>query len=586
MRYISQLTDGYMLASYDKDTKFKIVKTCYPYETTERSSQEMLDWLKTGLGVEDGARVKTVADLIEVFKGYFDTDKVFVREEMRQLLQNSKLSRIQKIKSSNFYLFFECKFFSIYWISDSDKSDAWQFIKGCKPQFNSLADNYTEVLVLHIHKGVWNYKFLGESYPSTMSEFKSLNSYFRSQLCVTAKEMKLLLNEIYANLDKIDAEYRYFDSSFTEETFMCYQITDDADLEGGGFWAQHQYIEMCRDIYDMFNLYNLYQEGKANVIRDALVAMYGYDVFYKLESLGVDCRYFNFSLYCCSYMISNDERRSILKHEIKILIMDIIKSYKRITPRLYYTIIDGSVYLLTSPAIHLGIKEGVLSPGYLIRCVHKSSLMTLKDGQTMYVEDLSQFIKDYATEFENRLFGYFMLRFMERKWGSIYCYEGVPEVQMVSLPDERYVAAIRPDFRRLFMMNAYSRNNLEKVLEDFYCIERFWDEDINVFKLAFDNIFECDPDFTEDEKVFIYCLPKLMKSGESNYGSYLNIFNMIRDNRLAPQIPAKFLKKLETVFKIWTVVAMPSFFDKRVSLQRGKGYCLSIKSDRLEGHFE
>lgn len=546
MKYISQLNKGYMLVSSDDGEKFKVKQTGYPYKSTEFPSQTMLDNLLTEFHIKDKAVVQTVADLIELMGDKYRLDNLYTRREMCQMLE---FGTIDPFSSE----LFECKYFSVYSISDKYASSFYKNIKDKLVGFHPQDEFSRGLFIVHWHKGVAE-----EDIPTSLPA-KETHSFFDTTLCnkidLHIEDFIFCLDLIYDNLDKLGLGGALFDPETVLESYSAYEISNV-----NGDTASRQLGVLINDILPYFNFFEEYMECRDinNPVMRTLKELFGCDLFIGVKNYRIlrEQYPFQLGLQCCVYpLLQEGVRKEECTGRIKGLVNEIAWEMGISGTDIYYIIKDDDIILLTSPYVDLVIDRDSL----LLSKEKEVGLFSLGENEQMLGFNLGKDVKGLLHGIEYRLYQYVIL--INSSFGAMRTVRYYPDSKLELDDDKKRsesrgtwfsyrnaLKAIVPNFDRLYLMGAYNDLPMVDILEMYYHV---YDNSIHHADYTFALDYALDDSYTVEEKSFILMLGRV---DAANRKSLIN-----EDlGKLNPVLSEDFIKKLEVVFKIGFLVRLCS----------------------------
>lgn len=544
MKPISQLSKGYMLVSSDDGDKFKVKKIGYPYKDTEFSSQTMLDNLLTELRIKDRAVIQTVADLIELLEDKYKLlSTTYTRREMCQMLEWGKIDPHSSV-------LFECKFFSVYSISDKFNSLFYRSIHGKVEVIGDHNEYAKGLFILHWHKGVPEEDML------TSLPVKGAQSFFdttlESKIHLQLAEFKFYMTLIYEGLDKLELNSILFSPETVFEAYAGYEICNS-----DGRTAGRQIKVLIDDALQQFNFFDMYMQSRSSrdPVRRIFKELYGCDLFFGLKEYVTMNFYYTFQLglQCCLYHFLNGARKAECRDLIERLAKEIAYQQGHRFSNTYYIIKDGEIIILTSPYIGLIVDKDSI----LLSEENSIGIVDLADGEQMLGFSPGKDAKGVLEGLEYRLYQYFVL--INSTFGTAQTVEYYPSVKF-SLNDNtkknesrgtwfsyrNALKAIVPNFDRFYLMNAYNGLPMIDVAEQYY---NLYDNGTNFASYTFALDYALGDAFTVEEKSFILMLGRL----NMRIGMYLTTEDL---GQLCPVVSDDFAKKLEVVFKLGSLVSL------------------------------
>ena len=543
MKPISQLTKGYMLVSSDDGEKFKVKKTGYPYKSTEFPSQTMLENLLTDFHIKDKAVVQTVADLIELMEDKYKLGTVYTRREMCQMLEWGTIDPYSSV-------LFECKFFSVYSISDKFNSYFYRCIHD-KVEIVGDHNEYARGLfILHWHKGVFE-----EDVPTSLPEVGVqyfFDTTLASKIHLQLAEFKFYIDLIYDRLDNLGSDNILFSTETVFESYSGYEVSNS-----DGRTAGRQIKVLIDDMIQHFNFFDMYMQSKSskNPVRRTFKELYGCDLFFGLK--GYDVASFSYlfklGLQCCVYHFLDGARKAECKDIIERLVKELAYQFGRRSSSSYYIIKDGEIIILTSPYIGLIVDKDNI----LLSKENSIGIVDLNDGEQMLGFSPGKDVKGVLEGVEYRLYQYFIL--INSTFSTSQAVEYYPSAKL-KLSDStkksesrgtwfsyrNALKAIVPNFDRFYLMDAYNGLPIVDVAEQYY---HLYDNGTNLASYTFALDYALGDFFTVEEKSFILMLGRInMRNGmclaTEDY------------EQLHPVVSEDFAKKLAVVFKLGSLVSL------------------------------
>lgn len=546
MRYISQLNKGYMLVSSDDGEKFKVKQTGYPYKSTEFPSQTMLDNLLTEFHIKGKAVVQTVADLIELMSDKYKLDTTYTRREMCQMLE---FGSVDPFSSE----LFECKYFSVYSISDKYASYFYRNIKDKLVSFHPQDEHSRGLFIVHWHKGV-SEEDIPTSLP-TKETFSFFDTTLTNKIDLRTEDFIFCLDLIYDNLDKLGLGGALFDPEIVLESYSAYEISGR-----GTNTANRQLGVLISDILPYFNFFEEYMECRdsKNPVMRTLKELFGCDLFFGVKNYSILRKQYPFQLglQCCVYpLLKEGVRKEECTGRIKGLVNEIAWAMGTSGTAMYYIIKDDDIILLTSPYIDLVVDRDSI----LLSKEKEIGLVSLDNNEQMLGFNLGKDVKGLLQGIEYRLYQYVIL--INSSFGAMRTIMYYPDSKLKLDDDQKKsesrgtwfsyrnaLKAIVPNFDRLYLMGAYNNLAMLNVLELYYHV---YDNSIHHADYTFALDYALGDSYTVEEKSFILML-----------GRIDNIAKKTLTNedlgKLNPVISEDFVKKLEVVFKIGSLLRVCS----------------------------
>lgn len=535
-----------MLVSSDDGEKFKVKQTGYPYKSTEFPSQTMLDNLLTEFHIKGKAVVQTVADLIELMSDKYKLDTTYTRREMCQMLE---FGSVDSFSSE----LFECKYFSVYSISDKYASYFYRNIKDKLVSFHPQDEHSRGLFIVHWHKGV-SEEDIPTSLP-TKETFSFFDTTLTNKIDLRTEDFIFCLDLIYDNLDKLGLGGALFDPEIVLESYSAYEISGR-----GTNTANRQLEVLISDILPYFNFFEEYMECRdsKNPVMRTLKELFGCDLFIGVKNYRIlhEQYLFQLGLQCCVYqLLQEGVRKEECAGRIKGLVNEIAWEMGTSGTDIYYIIKDDDIILLTSPYVDLVIDRDSL----LLSKEKEVGLFSLGENEQMLGFNLGKDVKGLLHGIEYRLYQYIIL--INSSFGASRTVRYYPDSKLELDDDKKRsesrgtwfsyrnaLKAIVPNFDRLYLMGAYNNLPMVDILEMYYHI---YDNSIHPADYTFALDYALDDSYTVEEKSFILML-----------GRIDNIAKKTLTNedlgKLNPVISEDFVKKLEAVFKIGSLLRVCS----------------------------
>lgn len=542
MKYLCQLRNGYMLAVTDDKKTFGVVKTGYPYPDTDYSSQEMLDKLLKAFRIKDCSEIITVSELADVLEEYFDKNIEISHITFKQLLKTGKLD----LSFDGINIFFECNFFSIYWVDEISTSGAYKAIQN-RARVIGDSSRANSALILHIHKGVQTFKVSSSRPNEIVKYWEDFKAQFVERMKWELEPMQRCLDTIYDHLDEIKVLAAYFNKDHCEEGFRVFPIHYTPN-----FKLDIPMYGLVSTIREYFNSWEYYKIGRAKTITKSLEDIFGYDVFAETNQPGY-VETFKLGAQLLEWGTSETLDRDQLRYEIERLVLKLVKKQSIYCSKWYYIVENGDIILLASPYIYFARTREVEFDGTFVTGTQKLELREMDDGRKFCAINLASISDGLMTDYESRLYQYFFLRHLSKPLESIIEYYGtVDEEQYKGYNNRNVLCAIKPNFTRLLMMGAYEETNVCKIALEVYGFRGFGKCEIKNYIPAVENAAQLSTDLTDAEKVFILCMPSYI-AGIMRRKCVLK-FPVNKDSidrNLLPEISNTFLEKLKPVFRVY-----------------------------------
>lgn len=559
--YVSQLKEGYMLR-YLGDDKFRVEKTGYPYPDTPLPSQKMADILLEWLGVFEEI---SVADLASIFSTIYCTESYdFNKDALRRVIVNKSVGAAGEF--DDFSVFFECKFYSIYYIPNAGESKAFKYMLDNDMHCVSYRTDGS-VFVLHFHKRIQHIQ-LGKGVPAESIEaYKDFKKQFKLVNYMTTVEMKRYLDALYDKLSLIKIPMKALNPYLSDESLFCIPHQNNPRS------IQYVFDNINYNLWNKLGLRDLFFKSeslKSSPVKTVLEEIFGFNVFYDLDdehglfNNQLSC---NISMYCCLYLhtsvveekVEYSWRISSIVHQI-ISIVGSGKSCKYSAG-----VVDGNVNLLASPYLWLyyqnrmfpAVAEGVLKPQILFggTADNKQLLKSDKYG-VRYAVNLGNYIRDLVSPFENKLYQYFLVY----KLSILTNFETL-EGGHTKFSYRNVLKTFIPNFDKKVLMGEIFETDFMELIGTHYGVSVPDNYNSDCLPSILDNALDEVDYFTEEEKDFIWFLTAFYRSASGNRSTKalrVAIYDMGTDPKSVtayiPQFDENFLRIMEPVLKMFTLV--------------------------------
>lgn len=577
-----------MLAETVWQKEYRVVYTGYPYPDTVKPQQDMIDDLLRQFHLYRVSRVTSVSQLADILGVLFDKKVVITDKQMKKLLKTGKLPKLEEQKDTGYYVFFDCKFFSVYYIDDIDFSSVFEEIKDQCIGTPGNTGGYErgvsrKALIFHSHKCKSPKRLGTPNSNKRVHEYEEFVNSFMLKFSYGIEELKNILNQIYDNLEKLDFRYRFLDSTKEEESLFCYPVLNTAS---DNMRSMGNRIAIA--VFSLFEFWDAYKykASKGNALRRTFEEIYGYDIFNMAEERVRYTQIFDLGVSCCMYQITTGEERMKYREIAKSLCDDFMVRLDDSGSRFMYTIKDGDIILYTSPYFGKLLEMQNLGMGSLYRQEDGVGLVNMPNGEKVYALNLGNRVRNVLTGYEYRLYQYFRLRELVIESGRNAPYFDGKRIISKHIRDGNeaggtyfsyrgVLKTIKSNFDRLYLMGEYGKLSYQDILEGCYCYTFYKSERPDLYVYALD--YAVGDNFTNEEKSFI-----LMFNCMSKFNS---LFSSMRPESLAPDFTEEFIQRLKGVLKIKLLELVYTNEDEVRDCLKNKVFCFVYQKYTLSGAF-
>ena len=557
MEFICQLKDGYMFAQIGKD-KYAAVHTGYPYPDTKQPSQVGFDELISNLGIKSNPKY-TVEYLISLMTPFVSNDMLLSEETLCLLLQTGDPSIIAGREKSRVSVFFDCSFFTIYYIENMNNSAF--FTQACEKMTSPDAQGDWCFLV-HYHK--WKdtlYK------PVLVDKFKiagnkQFDRVFRQVFDVSEEKFAFYYNELYKIIPKLGLQHYFFDKETCVEQFhICSYKAPRAAL-----------TDLQTSISCVLSLHSVYSDfdNSDGQIGRALRQVYGFNVIkdQQLRNMittnsGLGSMQL-LALYSCVYNESSSVNKENIAKDIDDVLKEIIRSLGTLFCDLEVGLSSGDdLQFLTSPYLYFMYKHNMFSMDtnyvYSVLAASKSRLSI--NPKTEKCRVVFNAFKDLnAKYYEKKLLYYFVATKLESAIsnGRVTYKDGHSVFS-----HRNALKTIVPNFDRLVLMGAIDNGmDIPFMLSVRFSFNLAFVGGTSLVPEVLDSALDEMDCFLEEEKSFITLLPFArtdFTKRDDDYYFTLTLFNGHRivdeEGYYTPRFRDSFLKNVRPVFEMLAIVS-------------------------------
>lgn len=555
MKFVCQLRGGYMLATQGWE-KYKVIYTGYPYPDTYLSSQEMLTMMLKKLNIEDEAKITTIAELADALASYVKEQPVFSYKSMRTFL---KTGVADTKRDMGILTFFECKYFSVYFVDDVESSEGYALLRNKFREDSDLNVSYKKAFILHWH--LTNHKIVvkGSTPQADNLEYGNFKHLIVEQLKINVSDLKKVLNTIYDNEGKIGLPIKGKWGTL-EESFECYPLSEHTNSSFIG--QTYRITGDIRTTFDFWNRYRSVSSGDNAIVR-TLVELYGYDVFYMAAARRKFKEDFLLGLYACYFDIVDESKKTSVEEKVRNLVRSLIIALDTIGSEMFYGIENGEVILLLSPYIYAMDTVGYVSDIMLFDLDSPKSLRVMPNGRQMLAVNLSYCAEGLLNDMESKWFQYLLLRRISLIvadevqycdlssetwfWGSDYTVSNRYSTTNV-------LNVLVPNFSRLYLMGGFKEQNVDKIARTVYELGTATFYGAGEYLPALDQALSGEQ-YTEDERALFLTLPSIFKYNMlGRYTCQISIFNQEESLIVSPELSDELLRKLSYILKVYLLV--------------------------------
>lgn len=581
--YVSQLKKGYMLRKTGID-KFRVIRTGYPYPDTPMLSQDMVNSLVSWLGID---REVSVAELASYFDPVYDVDPIGLsKDELKSVIENRGVGVLGSY--TGFSIFFNCQFFSIYYIDDMENSSAVDRIRE-KFELTASKGNYWKSgFILHFHKGKQDIK-LGVGTPAEEFDiYKKFLYVFEKVALLPADELRNYLDILYSSLPDLKLSVGTLNPYSKVEYFVFKPLRSDSFDSNG---LMQTFKSLYSTVASVLGLHTLCYKSRTltvSPVRTVLEGIWGYNVFSDLSNTlmpqnGEMLRgeYLNISLLCCIISCTDDQS---LQREYQAKLKDCVNAaVKALVSKGYFAIdvdvMNGNVVVLYSPHVYWfysNLMDELTVLGVFVlrgKSGYRKLINSDKFG-VKFAENLGYILSDYVSSFENKLFQYFLMSF--NVFGINKIREGHTEFSLRNI-----LKTIIPAFDRKVMLGGITETSFDKIFLRHY---KTTPPALTKLPIVLDNALDETSIFEEYEKSFICYLSYLewRVVNENPYRVACQIcdgwgFDALKDTYI-PSFSSEQLDKFSIVFKLGALALLYSRCDDVSVFLKDYEYSLSYAS--------
>lgn len=566
MKYICQLTDGYMLAQIFP-LAYKVVRTGYPYPDTPLPSNVMLEHLKKKINVSDPDDRYTIKYLIKVLTPYFESDRLLTDKMLKEIIETGILgSKSVLSKNEVCSVFFDCKFFSIYYVECIENSVLMDRMKtlleGAEPE-----KGWVSVYIIHWHKGKNTIQLPKMMDKHIFETYDSFESLLREEVGVSVHDFKSQLDDLYDSLPKLNTDKVMLIPDYDFEQASCYTCVQSKNVDS----CVRGLVREIMSTIGLLRVFSSEQQYKTIVLK-TLKEVYGYNVLigiYERNNAIDKMMKWKLVMYCSIYSVGNAENKKLYGAYIKDLINDLIRTLHLDFSR--FNVIldeDENAEILCSPFIYAMAESGIWQERkYNIfqtnllcnRAISKKDLVKTKLG-VRYAVNLKSLFGDEFSSYERKLLQFFVLaRFYSNLGLSIFdMKEGHTKFSYQNL----YKALLK-NYERLVLMGEVDEFDDDKCFISYsirygyrFTMNPSKDYVTELLDVALDETDE----FTEEEKSFIMLMPHLIFDIKQEGNKQVFIVDMLspreRSNRKTvykTNFRDGFIESIRTVFELFAL---------------------------------
>lgn len=561
MEFICQLKDGYMFAKVGKD-KYAVVHTGYPYPDTIQSSQVRLSEVISDLGIKSSPKYTkyTVEYLISLMTPYFGSDMLFSEEILRILLQTGDTSIIAGIKKSRISVFFDCSFFTIYYVENMHNSAF--FVQACEKMISPEDAQGDWCFLVHYHKWVDTlYKPVLVN-KSKIEGHKQFDRVFRQVFEVSEEKLAFYYNELYKILPKLGLKHYFFDEdTYAEQFHICSYKAPRAAL-----------TDLYTSIVNVLSLHSVYSDfdNSDGQIGRALRQVYGVNVLkdQQLRSIittnsGLECMQL-LALYSCVYNESSSVNKENIAKDIDEVLKEIIRSLGTLFCALEVGLSSGNdLQFLASPYLYFMYKHNMFSmdTNYVYSVLAASHSRLSINPKTEKCRVIFDAFKDLnAKSYEKKLLYYFVATVLESTISNgRVAYKDGHSV----FSHRNALKTIVPNFDRLVLMGALDNGmDIPFLLSVRFSFNLTFVDGTSLVPEILDSALDEMDCFLEEDKSFITLMPFARTEFTKKDDDYYFTLNLFNGHRIAdeegyytPRFRDSFLKNVRPVFEMLALVS-------------------------------
>ena len=583
--YVSQLKKGCMLRKTGTD-KFRIIRTGYPYPDTPMLSQDMVNSLVSWLGID---REVSVAELASYFDPVYDDGTIGLsKDELKSVIENRGVGVLGSY--TGFSIFFNCQFFSIYYIDDMVNSSAVAHIR---EKFElTKSSSWESGFILHIHKGKQEVK-LGIGTPAEEFDiYKKFLYAFEKVALLPADVLRNYLNILYSSLPDLKLSVGTLNPYSKVEYFVFKPLRPDSFDSNGLIQTFKSLYSTVASVLGLHTLCYKSRTLTVSPVRTVLEEFWGYNVFSDLANTLIPqnsemlrSEYLNISLLCC--IISCTDDKSLIR-EYQAKLKDCVNAAVKALVSMGYFEIDvdvmsGNVVVMYSPHVYWfwsNLMDELTVLGVFVlrgksggrRSAYRKLINTDKFG-VKFAENLGYVLRNYVSSFENKLFQYFLMSF--NVFGINTIRDGHTEFSLRNI-----LKTMIPAFDRKVMLGGITETSFDKIFLRHY---HTTPPALTKLPIVLDNALDETSVFEEYEKSFICYLANIewRVVNEKPYRVacqiYEDDFGILKDVYI-PSFSSEQLDKFSIVFKLGALALLYSRCDDVSVFLKDYEYSLSYES--------